>query len=144
MNKEAVYYRKTDIKKFEDFKDGDCICEVCNGWGYFYDCEDNKVSRCYHCLGKGKLDWITNATGAGMSGTNGLNSSSAHIVGGSSGHAKLYIPTLPPSSPKSIPGGKSLKQKSKVNIRQLPKIKTIPYKEKISWRQKIMNVVADK
>jgi hypothetical protein len=63
MRKEAVYYRKTDIKKFEDFKDGDCICEVCNGWGYFYDCFDNKVSQCYHCKGIGKLDWVTNAMG---------------------------------------------------------------------------------
>ena len=78
MKKEAVYYRKTEVKKFKDFKDSDCICEVCNGWGYFYDCSDNKVSQCYHCQGKGKLEWITNVTGVVQyGGTTGVASSSS-------------------------------------------------------------------
>lgn len=93
MNKEPVYYRKTEIKEFKDFKEGDYICEVCNGWGYFYDCEDNRVNQCFHCLGKGKLDWVTNVTGAvGMSGTTGMSSSSAFGSGGTSGYGGSYSP----------------------------------------------------
>jgi len=136
MNKEPVYYRKTEIKDFKDFKDGDYVCEVCNGWGYFYDCEDNKVSQCYHCKGKGKLDWITNVTGVAKPLTTGVGSSSYGYGGGTSGHAKI-----PPPPPKRISGGKSLKYKA--IFHETLKKETIPQK-KISLRQKIMNVVADK
>ncbi len=88
MRKEAVYYRKTEIKEFKDFKESDCICEVCNGWGYFYDCFDNKVSQCYHCKGIGKLDWITNVTGVvGISGNMGSGGSSCYGTSGGS----LYV-----------------------------------------------------
>ena len=133
MNKEPVYYRKTDIKKFKDFKDGDCVCEICNGWGYFYDCEDNKVSQCYHCLGAGKLDWITNVTGAVQ--TSGTCGSSAYGFGSSSGYA-----TPPPPPPKRIIGGKS-KYKG-IFYKELKK-RVIPQK-KISLKERIMNAVTDK
>ncbi len=140
MNKEAVYYRKTDIKKFKDFKDGDCICEVCNGWGYFYDCEDNRVSSCYHCKGVGKLDWVSNITGvAGMSGTTGsagMNGTSAFGSGyGSSFIGKNPPPPSQPPSPLKGPGFPPPPQK-----------RIIPRKvvKKIPWKERIMNVVADK
>lgn len=152
MRKEAVYYRKTDVKKFEDFKDGDIVCEVCNGWGYFYDCFDNRVSQCYHCRGMGKLDWITNVTGAvGISGTTGgaaigSSGSSFHDMqwgyGTSSGCGRP-----PPPPKKRVVGRKALKQKSdKVHVRQSPTIKTVPYKavKKIPLKERFMRVVADK
>ncbi len=152
MNKEPVYYRKTEIKEFEDFKDGDCICELCNGWGYFYDCEDNKVSSCYHCRGEGKLDWITNVTGVtGKSGTTGgasLSGSSAFVgSSGTSGVGKISIrpSSQPPPPPKKrVVGRKTIFDK--VTVQQSPKIKTIPYKEnkKVTWKTKFMNAVADK
>lgn len=128
MNKEPVYYRKTEIKEFKDLNEGDCICELCNGWGYFYDCEDNKVSQCYHCRGKGKLDWITNITGVpGRSGTSGT-----------SGYGSPLPPPQPPN--KRIIGT------NKVTVRQSPTIKTIPYKavKKIPLKERFMNAVADK
>ena len=88
MNKEAVYYRKTEVKKFKNFKEGDLVCEVCYGWGYFYDCFDNKVSQCYHCRGKGKLDWITNVTG--VVNNNWTGSTCGSSFNSSSGGA-LYV-----------------------------------------------------
>jgi hypothetical protein len=148
MNKEPVYYRKTDIKKFEDFKDGDCICELCNGWGYFYDCEDNRVSQCHHCRGVGKLDWITNVTGvSGMSGTPGSStfpgmSNSSGFVG-TSGYGKISTKPihLPPS-----PRGPIHPPPPKRTIPIARNKKSIPNKavKKISLKEKIMNAVADK
>ena len=148
MNKEAVYYRKTDIKKFKDFKDGDCICEVCNGWGYFYDCEDNRVSSCYHCQGEGKLDWVSNITGvAGMSGTPGfagsagMNGTSAFGSSGSSGLGNSFIgknppPSSQPPSPLKGPGFPPPPRKRIIPPRKVVK--------KIPWTERIMNAVADK
>lgn len=101
MRKEAVYYRKTDIKKFEDFKDGDIICEVCNGWGYFYDCFDNKVSPCYHCKGIGKLDWITNVTGFAGSGTSGFAGTSG-TSGDMGCYGQIIYPPPPPPPKKRV------------------------------------------
>ena len=141
MNKEAVYYRKTDIKKFEDFKDGDCVCEVCNGWGYFYDCEDNKVSQCYHCKGIGKLDWVSNVTGAMKMSDN--STSAAYSANGHNETSGIARPTTippPPTSRRNL--GLPPFPPSK---RQIPSTKnnSIPHK-KISWKERIMNMVADK
>ncbi len=35
--------------------EGEVICDECNGTGF------RKGHQCYKCLGKGKLDWISNA-----------------------------------------------------------------------------------
>lgn len=154
MRKEAVYYRKTEIKEFKDFKEGDCICEVCNGWGYFYDCYDNRVSQCYHCLGIGKLDWIANVTGVTNIANNGMASSSSYGSSGTSG-----VGSRPGSSgasgfgsrPSQLPppptSGRNLGLPPPPK-RQIPaaRSKIIPQKvtKKISWKQKFMNAVADK
>jgi RecJ-like exonuclease len=39
-------------------KEGEVICDKCNGTGVW-----KKVHPCYKCLGKGKLDWVTNVMG---------------------------------------------------------------------------------
>lgn len=40
-------------------KEGEVICDQCNGTGFW---EENGL-QCYKCLGKGKLDWVSNAMG---------------------------------------------------------------------------------
>ena len=144
-----LFRSKTDIKKFEDFKDGDCICEVCNGWGYFYDCEDNRVSSCYHCKGVGKLDWVSNITGvAGISGTTGssgpngilgMNGTSAFGSRRSLGLGSSFIgKNPPPPSQPPRPRGPGFPPP--------PRKRIIPRKvvKKIPWTERIMNAVADK
>ena len=39
--------------------EGEVICDKCNGTGFW---EKNGL-QCYKCLGKGKLDWVTNVMG---------------------------------------------------------------------------------
>lgn len=38
--------------------EGEVKCDQCDGTGLW-----KKVHQCYKCLGKGKLDWVTNAMG---------------------------------------------------------------------------------
>jgi len=38
--------------------EGEVICDQCNGTGLW-----EKVHQCYKCLGRGKLDWVTNVMG---------------------------------------------------------------------------------
>ncbi len=42
--------------------EGEVICDKCNGTGFW---EENGLRgyQCYKCLGKGKLDWVTNVMG---------------------------------------------------------------------------------
>lgn len=42
--------------------EGEVICDKCNGKGTIWDGFKCK-SCCSKCLGKGKLDWVTNAMG---------------------------------------------------------------------------------
>lgn len=44
-------------------KEGDMICEYCNGWGTIYDSILNSVIQCEQCKGDGVLDWIENVRG---------------------------------------------------------------------------------
>jgi hypothetical protein len=57
--------------------EGEVICDKCNGTGLW-----EKVHQCYKCLGKGKLDWVTNVMGRRKPlvvdwGTSSLSSSNA-------------------------------------------------------------------
>lgn len=42
--------------------EGEVICDKCNGTGFWGE-NDLKEHQCYKCLGKGKLDWVTNVMG---------------------------------------------------------------------------------
>jgi hypothetical protein len=42
--------------------EGEVICDKCNGTG-FWEEHGLRGQQCYKCLGKGKLDWVTNAMG---------------------------------------------------------------------------------
>jgi hypothetical protein len=63
--------------------EGEVICDKCNGTGFW---EENGLRghQCYKCLGKGKLDWVTNVMGGhkpfvahwGTSGSPSISSSS--------------------------------------------------------------------
>ena len=42
--------------------EGEVICDKCNGTG-FWEETGLRGHQCYKCLGKGKLDWVTNVMG---------------------------------------------------------------------------------
>lgn len=61
--------------------EGEVICDQCNGTGFW---EENGLRghQCYKCLGKGKLDWVSNVMGGRRKpldtnwGTSSMSSSS--------------------------------------------------------------------
>jgi hypothetical protein len=57
-----IRLKKSEIKEM-DLKEGECVCQCCNGWGEQYDAERDYIIRCTHCWGDGKLDWVENVTG---------------------------------------------------------------------------------
>lgn len=55
-------WKKSEKKKM-DLKEGEDVCQCCNGWGMLYDTNRDYILQCKHCQGDGKLDWIENVTG---------------------------------------------------------------------------------